>query len=489
VSEGFASPRTAELVLLPEATETQKWSSSAVAWDIATVGAGGLLATFFNTLLVFLIPRLVSIEDYGYWRLFLLYAGYVGLLHLGLADGALLRWAGKSLDEFRHEVLASTRFLFCQQIVVIVPCCVIFAFVLPPKLRFIGIGVATFALVYNLSALLQFSLQSAKIFRPVAVATAAPFGLLLVFVLLKEVSGPPNYQELVAFYFLSWLLVFFLLLFQAKPWQCSSRIAAISLGPAFIRAGLPILLANAGVVLLLGMDRLAVSWIMSIQNFAQYSLAASTMAVPIAAIQAVYRVFFSHVASLDADQRKSIYRSASRFLLLSWSLSLPYYFALDAFVRHYLPGYTASLAVARTLLLGILFVGSIQVLHMSFSYLHGRQGLFLIRTLLMLAVGVSLTLFAVMALRSLFAVATAQVTTLGLWWLLNEWTLRDLTGQTATDWLKFLGLFAGASLCYWVACRYGHGAPSSIVLYYACIAVLLLTTRRTELRLAAFSIR
>jgi O-antigen/teichoic acid export membrane protein len=466
-----------------EISKAQRSTSATVARDIATVGAGSILATIFNTLLVFLIPRLVSVEDYGYWRLFLLYASYVGLLHLGFVDGALLRWAGRPLDEFRHELSASMKFLFCQQFVVIVPCWVILVLVLPGNLRFVGVAVVGFAPLYNLNFLLQYGLQSARIFKPVAFATAAPYGLLLGFVVLKQLSRATNYRELIFLYFLSWLVVLGILLFYAKPWRSNVRAEALQLGRAFVWAGFPILLANAGVVLILCLDRLAISWTMSIQSFAQYSLAASTMAVPVAAIQAVYRVFFSHVASLDQQRQREIYRSASRLLLLCWSLLLPYYFALDAFVRYCLPQYVASLPIARMLLLGILFVGCIQVLHMSFSYLHGRQGLFLMGTLLMLAIGLGLTLLAVLSLRSLLAVAVAQVITLGLWWLLNEFALRDLTGLTVRDWLKFLAVFGGAGFCYWIASRYGHGVLTSMLLYYASLAVVLGTTFRAELRL------
>ena len=94
----------------------QGLSSSLVARDVATVGSGTLLAAVFSTLQVFLIPRLISVEDYGYLRLFVLYAGYVGFLHLGFSDGALLRWAGRPLGEFRHEVMPSLKFLACQQL-------------------------------------------------------------------------------------------------------------------------------------------------------------------------------------------------------------------------------------------------------------------------------------------------------------------------------------------------------------------------------------
>ncbi len=83
----------------------------------------------------------------------------------------------------------------------------------------------------------------------------------------------------------------------------------------------------------------------------------------------------------------------------------------------------------------------------------------------------------------MLAVAVAQVVTLGLWWLLNEFALRDLTGLTVRDRLKFLAVFGGAGICYWIASRYGHGVLTSMLLYYASLAVVLDTTFRAELRL------
>ena len=74
--------------------------ASAVVADVATLGSGTLMAAAVNVAVVFVLPKLLTIEAYGYWRLFSLYAAYAGFLHLGFADGALLRWAGRPFDHF-----------------------------------------------------------------------------------------------------------------------------------------------------------------------------------------------------------------------------------------------------------------------------------------------------------------------------------------------------------------------------------------------------
>jgi hypothetical protein len=79
-----------EAVVLPKSDSVKHSRFAILARDVATMGLGTALTAVFNTLLVFLIPRIVSVENFGYWRLFMLYATYVGLLQLGFLDGVLL---------------------------------------------------------------------------------------------------------------------------------------------------------------------------------------------------------------------------------------------------------------------------------------------------------------------------------------------------------------------------------------------------------------
>ena len=47
-----------------------------------------LLASFLTTLI---LPKLVSVSDYGLWQLFIFYTTYAGVFHLGLDDGVYLK--------------------------------------------------------------------------------------------------------------------------------------------------------------------------------------------------------------------------------------------------------------------------------------------------------------------------------------------------------------------------------------------------------------
>jgi O-antigen/teichoic acid export membrane protein len=476
---------TAAILAVTERPAAERLSFAAVGRDVATLGSGTLLATAFNILLIFLIPRLVNVEDYGYWRLFLLYSGYAGFLHLGLVDGALLRWAGRTLGNFHHEILPSMKFLLWQHVVTILLGAVGLSLFLGPEHRFVGIAVLLFSLLINLTTLLQFALQSARMFGAVAVSTASPLGMFLIFVFLWELKLVPDFRTLILFYFLASAIALAYLFVRMRKYFASDLDgSAWDLGKSHILLGWPVLLANTGLGLVQSADKLVVSWQAPIHDFALYSLAASsTMTMVLAIAVAAYRVFFPHLAALGREQHARVYATASRWLFLCWTLLLPYCFVLEAFVRRVLPRYTASLPIAYLLLVGTVFLGSILILHTSFAYLYGRQRAFLSYTLGALGMSLLVAMGAAYGTHSLRVVAAGEVVTLGLWWMVDEWQLRDITGQTLTRWGPVLGLFGWAALSYWLAFHEAHGLLARMCAYYGLVAGVLWLVCRAELRL------
>jgi O-antigen/teichoic acid export membrane protein len=466
-------------------SRTTSWKPGAIAVDIATLGMGTALAAVFNTLLVFLIPRLVSVEEYGYWRLFLLYAGYAGFLHLGFTDGALLRWVGKPREEIAKESGTAIKFVFLLQIPLLVGAGLLVGLLRRP-LNFVGAGILVFALVLNLGAVLQYSTQAARIFKPVAVATAVAPGAFMAMVFLGSLRKSLTAPELIVFYIAAASLVLGYLWLRVRPRFGGVGVSARGLGKSCILAGWPVVLANTGYGLVQSADRLVVSSALPITDFAQYSLAASAMFVPVVAIAAVSRVFLSHAASVEHDDRTKIYGHMSRFLLIAWSLLLPYFFVLEAFVKRFLPRYVVALPVASVLILSVIFLAGIQILHMSYFYLYGKQKQFLIRTLAALVLGLATALALTEWLHSLLLVAVGQVAALGLWWMLNEWSLRRTTEQTWSDWLRVLGVGIGSAASYGLVLWSASGIGWRLLLYYALAGAILWIACGNEIK---FSLR
>jgi O-antigen/teichoic acid export membrane protein len=464
--------------------ETRGWKPSAVAADIATLGTGALVAGLFNVALVFLVPRLISVEDYGYWRLFALYAAYIGFLHCGFADGASLRWAGRPLQEFHHELLPAIKYLLWQHGAVLLPACALAVVLLRGPIRFVVIGLAIYAPLYNIAATMQFGLQGARDFRPVAISTIAAPALFCVSLLGARSIQPLDFRRVITLFVAAWCVPLAYLIFRTRPWiPAGGAVTARGLGGSCVLSGWPIVLANTAIVVISYADRLAVSWAAPIRDFAQYSLAASAMAVPLTAIGACSKVFFSHLAGIGSEGRKRIYRMSSWLLLIAWIVLLPYYFALDVFIRRFLPKYAPSMHYARILLLAIPFVAVIQILQISYAYLNRRQREFLVRTIAVLGVSLAVTSFAAFHARTYEVVAEIQAAILGAWWLFNEWTLREWTGQKTADWAEFAAIYGLTGVSYWVASGLEIPVAGAIGLYYLAVMVILSLACREKLAL------
>lgn len=449
---------------------------------MGTLVVGSGLAAVFGAMLVFVVPRIIGVEDFGYWRIFLLYGGYVGFFHLGFGEGALLSWAGKSLGRFHEELQPSLKFLIGLQLLLFILGCVIVVALFPSRARFVAFAVLAFAMLQNTAVLLQCALQAARQFRPVAVAAAAPSGLFLAFVALTALRARPDYHVLVYGYFLAWSIVLGFLWITVRPLRPISNISAWTIGKRYVMIGWPITLANTAIALVQSSDRFVLSSAVSIYDFAQYSLAASTMMVPVAIIAAAARVFFPHLAASEKEEHPEIYGQGVRLIVVVWCVLLPYYFAVDVFVHRFLKAYVKSLPVARTLLLGVLFIAAIQILQSSLFNLYGKQKRFLVYSVV--AVGLTLALVgaAVFFSRSLVLVAGVQVVSIGMFWLFNAWRLRSLTGESWRDFALVIANFAWSAISLWLAFSWTSNFVFRTLLYWLLAIGPLALTCGDEIR-------
>lgn len=62
-------------------------------------------------ILGFVVPKFIDEYQYAYWQTFLLYVGYVGVLHFGLLDGIVLRYSQYDYEELDKQRIRS-QFVF-----------------------------------------------------------------------------------------------------------------------------------------------------------------------------------------------------------------------------------------------------------------------------------------------------------------------------------------------------------------------------------------
>lgn len=72
---------------------------------ILSVGAQ-IVALLVSLIINLIVPKYIDEYQYAYWQTYLLYAGYVGLLHLGILDGIVLRFSQYDYDELNKSKIS-----------------------------------------------------------------------------------------------------------------------------------------------------------------------------------------------------------------------------------------------------------------------------------------------------------------------------------------------------------------------------------------------
>ena len=424
--------------------------------------AASLLSAVFGIVQTFWIPRLLSVDGYGYWRMFLLYMGYAGLLHLGLVDGALLVWskAHPKASPNRTVLGRSLQFLLAEQLALITVAVILLRLQhastdATPLLA----AFAVYTLLFNLLCITQVYLQVHAQFGLVALGNSLPGLLFVVLLAGLAIGGHVTVNALLVAYLIAWTCTLAVLLIQALRFNAGAGGPAPDppapaqpakpgrwrSGREYIAAGWPIMLASVGYGLMQSAARVTVNLTRPIHDFAIYSLSQSTIYVPITILAALSRVAFTYFARATDEGRSGLYRSSTRTITLLWMLLLPYYFAVDFFVARFLPKYVPGLPAGRILLFSVLFLCLIQIVQLNTYSLEGRQRQFFLGSIVAVAAAFATAWIGSRVIGTLQAVAWSQVITAALWWLANEYFLRQRTAIRRQDILRVLLGFALSS--------------------------------------------
>lgn len=121
-----------------------------------------LILSFTMSLVV---PKLLGVDEYSYWQLFLFYSSYVGLFAFGFNDGLYLKLGGEEYDNLEYSSIGTQIKIniFLQSMVLVVVVCVMNFFVADTSRFMIVIATAIFAVLNNLNAYLGYIFQAVNL--------------------------------------------------------------------------------------------------------------------------------------------------------------------------------------------------------------------------------------------------------------------------------------------------------------------------------------
>jgi len=344
--------------------------------------------------MIVIVPKFMSIEDYGAWQLFLFYFSYVGFLHFGWEDGIYLRYAGQKYSELNSK-------LFSGQIYGIV-------------LLQIVLGL----IIYFISEIYIVSLVKAQVISFVAVAMIlANFNNFCNFI-LQITNRISRYAEIIILEQIVLISLVFLIIFlgfnrytdliyckllSLVAVSCFAGYAVKELlKPEFynireiveeakenISTGSKLMFANVAGMLILGIIRYGISEGWDIATFGKISLTLSISNFLMIFINAVSVVLFPILKHVEGTTLAPLYLKLRKGLSVIFLGLLITYYPIKEILVLWLPKYADSLMYMAILFPICLFESRVSLIIN--TYLKSMR-----QEKLMLKINISAVIFSLM---------------------------------------------------------------------------------------------
>ena len=330
--------------------------------------SANLISLLISVIMVMFVPKLLSINDYGLWQLFLFYYSYLGFLHFGWEDGIYLRYAGKRFDELNRRTFAGQFYcIILLQIMLAVAISTLGeAFVADPDKRLALVCAIWLAPFVNFNNLCNFIMQITnriKEYARLLVTERIIFFLGAMFFLVILGWNQFRYMYEAKIFSISSLAI-------AGAWLCRKLLAPHFDSFAAIRkeayenisVGIKLMLANIASMLIIGIVRYGISMGWDVATFGKVSLTLGVSNFLMVFINSVSVVFFPIVKRMDEGKRSEVYtviRNALTFLLFAGLIG---YYPARYILSLWLPKYADSLIYMSVLFPVCVFVSKVSLL-------------------------------------------------------------------------------------------------------------------------------
>jgi O-antigen/teichoic acid export membrane protein len=459
------------------------FSISTFISDLSIVGTANIGVFVIGVVQGLIIPKILTIEDYGYWKLFLLYTGFSGLLHLGFTDGIYLHWAGKQMNELTDIIREAFWVLFIHLTIVALILLLIFLFY-----DFANKNILILALIYafilNIITFFQFTFQAVRRFRIVSILNVIRPLFFLSIVGILYFLKILDHEKVIQCYIGACLLAFISYSYSLKEkieFPLRKELRYLGVLSKYIASGWSLLFGNFIVFLILNADVIIVGALFSIKKFAFYAFAITILGIFSVFTNTISTVIFPHLAAATTEIRNKAFSLSASVIVLMWGIILGIYPFAAAFISFFLPDYSETLPYIRVLMLTVAFITAIQILHNNYYKLYFQQTKYLLSALVISLISFASILVVARYTYDLEIIALVKVGVLFLWFVVNELILMKYIEHSLRSLLKRLSIIFYFSLIFWVS-WYFESIVLQVAFYFLMVLIISMIFLKNEIK-------
>lgn len=333
--------------------------------------SSNLISVVISTIVILIVPKIIGVEGYGYWQLYLFYSSYVGLLHFGWNDGIYLRYGGKHYEELDKRLFFSQFWMLAilQLILVIFIMGMSTIFINDPNRLFIFKMLALNLLIVNLNCMLVYILQSTNRIKEYAQITMMEKVFYTLLIILLLILNIREYTIMIMADLIGKLISFLYSMYCCKDIvfrKVSSFYLNIKEAIKSINAGIKLMFANIASSLIIGIVRFGIERIWDVSTFGKVSLTLSISNLMMIFINAMGIIIFPLLRRIETQKLPSIYITIRTLLMMLLIGALIVYYPLKFILSAWLPQYAESLIYMALVFPICIYEGKISLLIYTF---------------------------------------------------------------------------------------------------------------------------
>lgn len=330
--------------------------------------SANLISLLISLFMVMIVPKYLSMEDYGLWQLFLFYFSYLGFLHFGWEDGIYLRYAGKNYNELDSKIFSGQ---FYSIVILQIALAVLISgmgqiFVVDPIKRTALLCSVWLAPFVNFNNLCNFIMQITNRIKDYAKLLLTEqlvffFGVVIFLLILHR--NEFHYMYYAKLFSVTSITI-------AGGYLCRNLLKpsfytlkhSLTEAKENLLVGSKLMFANIASMLIIGIIRYGISLGWDVSTFGKISLTLGISNFLMVFINSISVVFFPIVKRMDENRKANTYIVIRNMLDVILFAALIGYYPLKCILAWWLPKYADSLIYMTVLFPVCVFESKVSLL-------------------------------------------------------------------------------------------------------------------------------
>ena len=295
-----------------------------------------------------LIPKILGIQEYGFWQLFIFYTQYGGFLHLGLIDGISLREGGNQYTNLNFKLLGvQLRVLLIWICIAILPFCLLGLYNEDQDRSVVILMSCLFVIINLLYTFFLYIMQAVNRIKEASygkILISIIFIGAIIFLLSCHVN---DYRPYIYTYISAHVIGLLYYMFKCKEIinNILSRATKTYIKCLYsdIITGFVLLMSNIMGMLIVGYGRFMIDYTWGITTFSTVSFAFMFVNFFLMFINQASQVLFPELRRRSDDDICFFFEKYRHKLSLMFPIALLLYAPICLFVNLWLPKYSQSM--------------------------------------------------------------------------------------------------------------------------------------------------